>query len=170
MTLVNLDKVLSGHAGNIESVIVYADKTAAVALPDYTNGLFVGVAGLAEGHREAKIAFPATGFEHDIFLIASPELSYDERLTKEDYKNAEGSVARAYRMSLGDVIQVTEDLISEQVEVGDVVAVHNGKLRKVDGGSMAMNAFVVIEGLTNAISLRQKSVTLEYVGTAQVQV
>lgn len=169
MTLVNLDKVLSGRAGNIESVIVYADNTATVALPDYTNGLFVGVAGLAEGHREAKIAFPAKGTEYDILLVASPELSYDERLTKEDYKNAEGSVSRAYRLSFGDVIQLTEDLVPEQVEVGDVLVVGTGgKLTKVSSGS-ATNAFVVIEGLTNAISLRQKSVALEFVEFADAQ-
>lgn len=161
MTLVNLDKVLSGNAGNIESVIVYADNTAAVALPDYTNGLFVGIAGLAEGHREAKIAFPAAGTEDEILLVASPELSYDERLTKEDYKNAEGSVARAYRISLGDVIQLTEDLVPASLVVGDVLVVGtDGKLVKGDD-TTAPVAFTVIEGLTNAISLRQKSVALQ---------
>lgn len=163
MTLVNLDKVLSGNAGNIESVIVYADNTAAVALPDYTNGLFVGIAGLAEGHREAKIAFPAAGTEDEILLVASPELSYDERLTKEDYKNAEGSVARAYRISLGDVIQLTDDLVPESLVVGDVLVVGTGG-KLVKGGAetaTAPIAFTVIEGLTNAISLRQKSVALQ---------
>lgn len=164
MTLVNLDKVLSGHAGNIESVIVYADNTATVALPDYTNGLFVGVAGLAEGHREAKIAFPSAGTEDEILLVSSPELSYDERLTKEDYKNAEGSVARAYRISLGDVIQLTEDLVPASLVVGDVLVVGDGgKLVKGDDATIATApiAFTVIEGLTNAISLRQKSVALQ---------
>lgn len=161
MTLVNLDKVLSGNAGNIESVIVYADNTATVALPDYTNGLFVGVAGLAEGHREAKIAFPSAGTEDEILLVSSPELSYDERLTKEDYKNAEGSVARAYRISLGDVIQLTEDLVPASLEVGDVLVVGTGgKLVKGDAETAPI-AFTVIEGLTNAISLRQKSVALQ---------
>lgn len=164
MTLVNLDKVLSGRAGNIESVIVYADNTAAVALPDYTNGLFVGIAGLAEGHREAKIAFPSDGTDDEILLVASPELSYDERLTKEDYKNAQGSVARAYRISLGDVIQLTEDLVPASLEVGDVLVVGTGgKLVKGDEETIATApiAFTVIEGLTNAISLRQKSVALQ---------
>ena len=161
MTLVNLDKVLSGRAGNIESVIVYADNTATVALPDYTNGLFVGVAGLVEGHREAKIAFPSAGTESEILLVSSPELSYDERLTKEDYKNAEGSVARAYRISLGDVIQLTEDLVPKSLVVGDVLVVGTGgKLVKGDA-TTAPIAFTVIEGLTNAISLRQKSVALQ---------
>lgn len=161
MTLVNLDKVLSGNAGNIESVIVYADNTATVALPDYTNGLFVGVAGLAEGHREAKIAFPSAGTEDEILLVSSPELSYDERLTKEDYKNAEGSVARAYRISLGDVIQLTEDLVPASLVVGDVLVVGTGgKLVKGDAETAPI-AFTVIEGLTNAISLRQKSVALQ---------
>lgn len=160
MTLVNLDKVLSGHAGNIESVIVYG-KTLDFPLPDYTNGLFVGIAGLAEGHREAKIAFPAAGTEDEILLVASPELSYDERLTKEDYKNAEGSVARAYRISLGDVIQLTEDLVPESLAVGDVLVVGTGGKLVKGEAKTAPIAFTVIEGLTNAISLRQKSVALQ---------
>lgn len=163
MTLVNLDKVLSGHAGNIESVIVYTAKAGTTENEKYTNGLFVALNGLAEGHREAKIAFPAEGTEDEILLVASPEVSYDERLTKEDFVNEKGSVARAYRMAKGDVIQVTTDLVPASTAKGHLLAVKKGKLVKIEDSAVATNALVfeVIEGESNAISNKDKSVALE---------
>lgn len=164
MTLVNLDKILAGANGNIESVKVYTNGSAATEHEAYTNGLFVALKGLVDGEREVKIAYPSAGTEGEILLIATPELDYDERLRKEDFVNKKGSVARAYRLAKGDVISITSDLYPTGTIKGHLLAVGaNGQLEKVTSTDDKTVVFEVLEGETNRLSTRKKSIAIQVV-------
>lgn len=149
MAILRLDKIHAGATGNIESVVVYADNTYAVAHEDFDNGLFVTLGGIDENGygREVHSASPTTaetGLTAEILLVASPEVMYDEKKGLDDFKNLEGEVARAYYLTEGDVITFTDDLLPEGVKVGNkLVAGADGKL--VVGTGEARYAFEVIE-------------------------
>lgn len=161
MAIVQLDKILSGANGNIESVVVYTDDTVADKLKDYTNGVFVVTKGLEKGNREAKKAFLAKGDETDILLVHSPELMYDEKKKLRDFKLGEGEVARAYRLATGDIISFTEDLLPAGVAVDMEVAIKDGKLVKASEQSSAKLVFTVIEDSGNELDITTKAFALQ---------
>ena len=161
MAIVQLDKILSGVNGNIESVIVHSDDTMTSKLKDYTNGVFVATKGLAEGNREAKNAFLAKGDEGEILLVHAPELMYDEKKKLREFRNGEGQVVRAYRLAQGDIISFTEDLLPDSVAVGAEIVVKEGKLVEASEQPSASLVFEVIEDSGNELDITMKAFALQ---------
>lgn len=141
MAIVNLDKVLSGVNGNLESVIVYDKDKKQVA--DYANGLIVKLEAYIEAF-DTEVAITRVGEVHgatlsadgtgDVLLAHAPELSYDEKVRLRDFKNEAGKVIRGYRLAQGDILSVTDHALGlanhADLKVGDTVIVTDGKLVK----------------------------------------
>lgn len=161
MAIVQLDKILSGVNGNLEHVVVYKEDTYATKLKDYTNGVFVVLGGLEYGEREAKKASLAKGDESDILLVHAPELMYDEKKKLRDFQIAEGTVVRAYRLTSGDIITFTEDLLPAGVAVGRQLAIKNGKLVASSEQVGAKLVFTVIEDSGNELDITKKAFALQ---------
>ena len=161
MAIVQLDKILSGVNGNLEHVVVYNENTYATKLKDYTNGVFVALGGLEDGEREAKKASLAKGGESDILLVHAPELMYDEKKKLRDFRIEEGAVVRAYRLTSGDIITFTEDLLPASVAVGKEIAIKNGKLVASSEQVGAKLVFTVIEDSGNELDITKKAFALQ---------
>lgn len=151
MAIVRKDKLLAGYNGNLESVILHNKAGQEI---ESTNGVFVFVEGLMEGKgREVKKATLAdvADVAKDVLLIHNSEVMYDERLYKlKDFRIRAGKVARGYRLYDGDVITLTRDLFTQNVAVGDKLAVKaNGLLGKVTVEQLA-TAKVVFEVIENS--------------------
>lgn len=149
--IVRKDKLLAGYNGNLESVIIHDSSDEEVAT---SNGVFVTVGGLLDGHREIKkatLASEATKSE-DVLLVHNSEVMYDERLNKlEDFIIEKGKAARAYRLYDGDIITLTEDLFDDDVAEDDELIVKaNGLLGKGDTED-AKVVFTVIENCGNEL-------------------
>ena len=161
MSIVWRDKVLSSYNGNIESVLIHdAEGTEEVSVP---NGVFVTLDGLAGIGREVKKAILAEDATKDVLLVASPEVMYEAGADIGDFINEAGQVARAFRLADGDVISLTEDLITgvteaNKPEVGDVFGVGaGGKLEeKTDTSGVAVK-FVVREDAGNELHRKTKA-------------
>lgn len=114
MAIVNLDKVHSSYTGNLESLQFAADKT---------NGVFAHVGDLVAGERELKQAVQpteATVEDQAVVLHASPEVMYDERKYRlEDFVLEAGQPGRAYHLTVGDIVTLTDDLFSAAPTVGE---------------------------------------------------
>lgn len=143
--VVRKDILLSGYNGNLESVVIHDTAGEEV---EATNGVFVTVDGLLEGQREVvKATLAATAdAEEEVLFVHNPEVMYDVRDYKlEDYKIEAGKVSRAYRLNVGDIITMTEDLFAEKVTVGDELAVKKDGLLGKKGATEAKVVFEVIE-------------------------
>lgn len=166
--IVRKDKLLAGYNGNLESVIILKDGATDLGNYDATtmeyengvevsNGVFVKLGKLMKGanQREVFYAYLADegDKEEDVLLIHNAEVMYDERLYKlEDFRIANGKVARAYRLFDGDIITLTEDLFDGEVEEGDVLTVKaNGLLGVPTDADGAKVVFEVIEDCGNEL-------------------
>ena len=117
--------------------------------------------GLEDGEREAKKASLAKGDESDILLVHAPELMYDEKKKLRDFQIAEGTVVRAYRLTSGDIITFTEDLLPVGVAVGGEIAILNGKLVASSEQLGAKLVFTVIEDSGNELDITKKAFALQ---------
>lgn len=158
MSIVWRDKVLSSYNGNIESVLIHnAGGTEKVSVP---NGVFVTLDGLAGIGREVKKAVLAEDATEDVLLVASPEVMYETGADIGEFINEAGEVARAFRLTDGDVISLTADLLADGSEpaVGDVFGVGaGGKLEeKTDASGVAVK-FVVREDAGNELHRETKA-------------
>lgn len=160
MAIVQLDKILAGANGNIESVVVYTDDTYATPKKDFANGLFVALGKLEEGNREARQAHVAKGDEEEILLVHTPELMYDEKKKLRDFVNIEGKKARAYRLAKGDIISFTVGLLPEDVAVDKVYGIKDGKLDETTKESSPL-VFTVIEDSGNELDITEKAFALQ---------
>lgn len=171
MAIVRKDKMLSGYNGNLESVVVH-DASKQVSVP---NGVFVTLGDLFTGERgdkkdginavkntyagEAVKATLATEADiaKEVYLVDGKSYMYDEKIQKDDFKFEVGEVARAYSLSNGDIITLTEDLLVSMPDaVGDKFAVHtDGKLGPVVGD--AKITFVAYENAGNELTHRNKA-------------
>lgn len=144
MAIVQLDKVLAGVSGNMESIIAYSDSTTQLA--DYTNGIFVEVGSFIEkADAKAKVArfgevkqgILSTKGVGDVVMLHAPELQYDEKKLMRDFKNEKGKVVRGYRLTTGDIFTFTDSALPitnhTDLKVGDKLIVKNGRLVKAVG-------------------------------------
>lgn len=173
MAIVRKDKVLSGYNGNLESVVVHENTgTTQVSVP---NGVFVKLDGLLTDKRGVKTAGVINAVKdtyageamkavlakeadiaEEVYLVDGKSYMYDEKVAKDDFVFEAGEVARAYSLSNGDIITLTDDLIIGKPAVGETFAVHtDGKLGKVVSG--AKITFVVIENSGNELTHRNKA-------------
>lgn len=179
MAIVNLDKVLSGVNGNIESVVAYKSKTEKVDA--YGNGLFVELVGLVGGYDstftgragEAKAGQVSADGSGDVVMLHAPELQYDEKKLMREFKNEAGKVVRGYRIATGDILTMTDEAIGltshDEIAVGDILEVKNGRLAKfVAGGDdtpqePAGVSFTVLADAGNEIDTVEKAWTIQAV-------
>ena len=157
------DKVLSSYNGNIESVLIVKDvkKTGKeLESVEAPNGVFVKLGALAGMGREVKLAELGADTDGDALLVASPEVLYESGKELEDFVNEAGKVARAFRLADGDVISLTEDLITGAPAVKDVFIVGtDGKLVKSGAGAeeKAVLQFKVRESAGNELHRTAKA-------------
>lgn len=100
------------------------------------NGQWLSLGVLAED-GEAREATKATGeADAEVFLVDAP-LSYDDpHFDLATYQVAKGRTGRAYHLGKGDVISVTEDLVSG-AKKGDALTIGINGLgfKKADSGN-----------------------------------
>lgn len=176
MAIVNLDKVLSGANGNLESVVAFDKGNKLVE--NYANGLFVDVDGFVQDHNsdwvgrkgEAKYGVVSTDGTKDTVMLHAPELQYDEKKFMRDFKNEAGKIVRGYRLQRGDVLTMTDQAIGisahGDVVVGDTLVVKDGKLAKVTEPLVGETAvtqlkFKVIADAGNTLDIVEKAWTLQ---------
>lgn len=177
MAIVNLDKVLSGANGNLESVVAFDAENKLVK--DYANGLFVDVDGFVQDHNsdwvgrkgEAKYGVVSAEGKKDTVMLHAPELQYDEKLFMRDFKNEAGKIVRGYRLQRGDVLTMTDQAIGlsshDNIIVGTVMVVKDGKLvqfqSQPDATTPAVGqlSFKVIADAGNTLDIVEKAWTLQ---------
>ncbi|MEK4289382.1 hypothetical protein [Paenibacillus sp. FSL P4-0502] len=105
--VVRLDKVQASYNGNLEHLTHSAD---------LDNGSFVHVGSLVTGQREVKTAvIPATPtLKDEVVFVAAPEVLYNtiEGKQLDRFYNVAGKPFRAYHLTTGDIITVSNDMIS----------------------------------------------------------
>ena len=114
-TMVRLDKCQAIYGGNITSV-QHADTM--------DNGSFVNLGGLISGQTDVyETATPSsTNFDvEEALLVYTPEVNYAPGKTLKDFTNLADQPARAYHMTVGDVVTITDDGLSGTTVVGEYV-------------------------------------------------
>lgn len=165
MAIVRKDKLLAGYNGNLESVKVH--NSAGAKVPT-TNGVFVYLDKYMSGEREvvkALLGDLATA-NQEVLLIHNAEVMYDERAYKlEDYVINVDKVARAYRLFVGDIVTLTEDLFATKPEVGQKMVVHTDGKLGVDATALdtAKTVFEVIEDSGNELHTNMKAYAVKVV-------
>lgn len=110
MALVRLDKIK--NYGHILSVIPNED---------CTNGSVMAVGTLASDGEAFNVAKPAAVATDLLVLIASVPLQYNEPAFEDTFVNKANKKARGYLLEKGDMITVTDDLLTVVPVVGDIV-------------------------------------------------
>lgn len=161
MAIVRKDKMSAGYHDGLESVVVVNGATPI----SVTNGLFVTVKNefykatdFFDGEALIAELAGADDVAEEVMLIDGKHYEYDEKIKKDDFKYRAGEVARAYKLTDGDIITLTEDLLTD-VPTGlkDVFAVTaNGKLGKTELDT-AKISFVVIENSGNELTQRDNA-------------
>lgn len=103
---------------------------------DIDNGNVVKAEALLEGERELfKAVAPAEGDDiSKIFLVATPEVMYDERLRNlSDFYNEAGQAIRLYPLHVGDMFSVSAEALDGEAVVGSTVGVQASTKLKVGG-------------------------------------
>lgn len=116
---VRLDKLQATYGGNIESVI---------GTKDLKNGAITVIGGLVTGQREVvQGATPVDVITEEILLVASPEIVYEkEKHNILDFVNKAGERYRAYHFTIGDIVTITDDMITGTSVVGQYLIPANG--------------------------------------------
>lgn len=102
-----LDKIHSGKAGIVESVVSATDTLQ--------NGHVIHVGGLATGHREAlSVVQPTTASitTQEILLHSSVPLTYLAGQNETDFALQPGQVGRAYHLNPGDIVTVANSVLT----------------------------------------------------------
>lgn len=110
------------------------------------NGNVVKAEALLEGERELfKAVSPAEGDAiSKIFLVATPEVMYDERLKNlSDFYNEAGQAIRLYPLHVGDMFSVSAEALDGEAVVGSTVGVQASTKLKV--GGTGVGAIIAVE-------------------------
>ena len=121
---VRLDKIQASKGGNIESV---KNLTA-----DMQNGFVFHAEDLSSGEREAKdVIQPTTASitTKSIVLHASVETVYLAGQTLLDYYLPQGQVGRGIHLSKGDIVTITDNVITGTTAVGKYVIPQNASFQ-----------------------------------------
>lgn len=124
---IRTDKLQATYVGNIESVVF--DK-------DVQNGE-IGVLGSHVGREAVQAATPTDVTKEEILIIASPEVVYKKEETLLDFVNEAGKLARAYHLTVGDIITVTDDVIDGTSVVDQYLVPENGKTKLVPAADLS---------------------------------
>lgn len=121
---VRLDKVQAKKGGNIDSV-----KNLSA---DMQNGFVFHAESLSSGEREAlDVIQPATATitAKPLLLHASVETVYLAGQTILDFYLPMGSVGRAYLLKQGDIVTVTDNVITGSTVLGQYVVPQNASFQ-----------------------------------------
>jgi hypothetical protein len=127
--IVRLDKVRSAYVGHLYDVVHSADMD---------NGNVVKIGTNVTGQRDLfNVTVPSAG-DGSLYLVASPEIIYDQTTTKagalENFYIPAGTAARVYDIARGDIFSVTYDgltlLGTDAVKGNFVVAQAGLKLKE----------------------------------------
>ncbi|WGU92054.1 hypothetical protein QJQ58_15690 [Paenibacillus dendritiformis] len=140
--VVRLDKVQASYNGNMEHIVHTAD---------LDNGSFVHVGALKAGEREIKNAVVPTKatLKQEVVLIAAPEVIYDGSQGKQldKFYTPAGKAARAYHLVAGDIITISDDMITGTTKVDEYVVPQDGSVKlaavATDDGSTRFVAKVI---------------------------
>lgn len=121
-SFVRLDKLQASVAGNIESVVHTAE---------LQNGMVVTLGGFHNGEREVRDVATVGALTDEILLVASPEVMYDERLSRNlnQFVIPAGREARAYHLNVGDYFTVSADGLTGTLAVDKFVVPVVGELK-----------------------------------------
>jgi hypothetical protein len=116
MAVTRLDKIAGIHLESIKAPEVLK------------NGYFLQLGGLVAGESELRVATKPTDVtKGDIVLHATPEVMADPRQAGLKHFQVEaGDEGRGYRLIVGDIFTLTQDLFSSLPVVGEHVAPQNG--------------------------------------------
>lgn len=144
MAVIRLDKVQSVYHGNLESVKLAADAT---------NGVFVKLNGLVAGEREVKNGVAVADVTKDtVLLLSAPEVMYDPRKKGlKDFVIEAGVATRAYHLSVGDIITLTEDLFVGTPVVGEYAAPANGDFKLHAAADLTAGSRVAFEVIEKTV-------------------
>lgn len=118
------------------------------------NGNVLKLGALITGEREVYVgsAVAADDDVKDVVLVASPEVTYDERKRNlSDYINEAGKIVRGYRFHTNDVFSVTKEALDGKATpaVGDVVEFKAGTKLNVaasaTSGSTVLGKIIAVE-------------------------
>lgn len=113
---------------------------------DIDNGCVVKAEALIDGERELfKAVDPAEGDDiSKIFLVATPEVMYDERLRNlTDFYNEAGQAIRLYPLHVGDMFSISAPVLDGEAAVGSTVGVQAGNKLKV--GNTGVGTIIAVE-------------------------
>jgi hypothetical protein len=116
MAVIRLDKIAGIHLESIKAPEVLK------------NGYFLQLGALVSGETELRTATKPTDVtKPNLVLHATPEVMADARKTGlKHFQIEQGDEARAYRLVVGDIITLTQDLFASLPVVGEDVAPQNG--------------------------------------------
>lgn len=101
---VRTDKLQATYAGNLESVVLSVD---------VENGAVTTIGALVDGEREiVQGGAPVDVLTDEILLIKSPEVLYEKDKGILDFINKANKPARAYHYAVGDIVTVTDTVIT----------------------------------------------------------
>jgi hypothetical protein len=129
---VRLDKVHAKKGGNIESV-----KNSSA---DMQNGFVFFAEDLSTGEREVKDVIQpltATITAKSLLLHASVETVYLAGQTLLDYYLPQGQVGRGYLLRQGDIVTVTDNVITGSTVVGQYVIPQNASFQLAAAATLA---------------------------------
>lgn len=120
--MINLEKCQAIYVGNIDNVVHSAQML---------NGYHVNLGSLATGFKEVyDVAVPATATlgSAELLLIFNDETMYDSSKTIADFTIEAGTKARAYHLTVGDVVRFKETLLTGTPVVGKFLIPANGSM------------------------------------------
>lgn len=124
--IVRTDSVKATKAGGIKSGRYYVniDPTA------IDNGCLVKLDSLISGERDLwKVVAPGAVTAGNLYIVASPEIIYDESLKSsgalDKFQNATGANITLIPLEVGDTFSISDDVITEINDVDDIPAVGN---------------------------------------------
>jgi hypothetical protein len=110
MSQIRLDKIAGTHLASVRSADILL------------NGYMVELQDLIVGERELYTVTAPTDLANELLLHATPEVMYDSLSNSlDDFEVEANEEGRAYHMTVGDVVTLTEDLFSAPPVVGELV-------------------------------------------------
>lgn len=147
--VIRTDLVKATKSGNILSGRFYNGSTVAAI----ENGNLVKLDSLIDGERDLwKVVAPGAITEGDLYVVATPEIIYDESLKSngalDQFRNEAGSDSTLVPLEVGDIISVSDACITqingkETPEVGNYVtpSAAGTKWQEIDGASLNTEVF-----------------------------
>lgn len=155
MSLCRLDKIK-----NSAHIVSFTSAT------DLKNGNVVVTTGLKAGERELYNATAPTDVTKQIVVLHSSDpLTYDERESEDDFVLKAGKAGRGYILEVGDIITLTDDLITGETATTGVVIAVNGanKLKYATAVTTATPEKLVFKVLEKTYLNGQKATALEVI-------